>query len=273
MVSSVSLIPNTNLLVGLFLTSIHFAITSAIMMCLAQLGIYQRKRLPWQSVIPLSMSFCGFVVLTNLSLKYNSVAFYQMMKVLTTPIVALIQFFGYGIGMQRGIRLALGFTCIGVLVATAEEVAVSFLGSGVAFVSVFVTALYQVLVGSKHQSLEADSMQLLAYQAPISALMLLVLTPMMEDATGILAFPYTSGLIVAIIGSGVLAALVNVSTFLIIGHTSAITYNVVGHCKLCLVLLFGFLLFDHQALSSLNISGILVAICGITSYSYIKLKG
>lgn len=254
------------------MTCIHFAITSAIMLLLVRVGIYQHKVLPLRSVIPLSMSFCGFVVLTNLSLKYNSVAFYQMMKVLTTPIVALIQFFGYSIDMQHNIKLALGFTCIGVLVATMEEVTVSLLGSAVAFLSVFVTALYQVLVGAKQKALEADSMQLLAYQAPISAAMLLVLTPVLEDASAIFSFPYTSGLVITIFGSGLLAALVNVSTFLIIGHTSAISYNVVGHCKLCLVLLFGFLIFDHQSLTPLNLAGVFVALCGIISYSYIKLK-
>jgi hypothetical protein len=32
-----------------------------------------------------------FVVFNNLSLQYNSVGFYQLMKVLTTPVVVLLQ--------------------------------------------------------------------------------------------------------------------------------------------------------------------------------------
>jgi solute carrier family 35 protein E3 len=242
-----------------------------ILLFLSKIGIFQQKSLPLASVIPLSASFCGFVVLTNLSLKYNSVAFYQMMKVLTTPIVAFIQFFGYGIEMKGKVKVALGLTCIGVLGATMEEVTVSVLGSSVAFISVFVTAMYQVLVGAKQKSLEADSMQLLSYQAPISAIMLLICCPFFENIHQIMTFPYSSGLMITILSSSLLAALVNVSTFLIIGHTSAISYNVVGHCKLCLVLLFGFLAFDHQSLSLINLVGILIALCGIFSYSYIKL--
>src|SRR3989344_6950443 len=35
-------------------------------------------RAPMQHVLPLCLSFCGFVVLTNLSLQYNSVGFYQV---------------------------------------------------------------------------------------------------------------------------------------------------------------------------------------------------
>lgn len=114
-------------------------------------------------------------------------------------------------------------------------------------------------------------MQLLLYQAPLSCAMLVLCCPLLDDIRGILAFPYSVGLVVAILSSSLLAALVNVSTFLIIGHTSAITYNVVGHCKLCLVMLFGFTFFDHQSLSLLNLAGIGVALGGITGYSYAKL--
>ena len=33
----------------------------------------------------------SFVVFNNLSLQYNSVGFYQLMKVLTTPVVVVLQ--------------------------------------------------------------------------------------------------------------------------------------------------------------------------------------
>lgn len=70
--------------------------------------------------------------------------------------------------------------------------------------------------------------------------------------------------------SAFLAVLVNISTFLIIGRTSAVTYNVVGHCKLSLVLLCGYLFFD-SILSLLNLTGVFVALTGICSYSYVTL--
>lgn len=34
---------------------------------------------------------CRFVVFNNLSLQYNTVGFYQLMKVLTTPVVVVLQ--------------------------------------------------------------------------------------------------------------------------------------------------------------------------------------
>lgn len=41
--------------------------------------------------MPITVSFCAFVVFNNLSLQHNSVSFYQLMKILTTPAVVLLQ--------------------------------------------------------------------------------------------------------------------------------------------------------------------------------------
>lgn len=37
------------------------------------------------------MAFCAFVAFNNLSLQYNDVSFYQLMKILTTPAVVVLQ--------------------------------------------------------------------------------------------------------------------------------------------------------------------------------------
>jgi solute carrier family 35 protein E3 len=111
-------------------------------------------------------------------------------------------------------------------------------------------------VGTKQKELGLDSMQLLFNQAPISAVMLLFLIPVFEDPREILSYPYdtqsvvrvpaislspcgrlggcdpsvpltaTPALLVqiAIFVSSVLAFCVNLSIFLVIGRTSAVTY-------------------------------------------------
>lgn len=60
---------------------------------------------------------------------------------------------------------------------------------------------------------------------------------------------------------------VNFSTFLVIGKTSPVTYQVLGHLKTCLVLGFGYTLL-HDPFTDRNIIGILVAIFGMGLYSY-----
>lgn len=64
---------------------------------------------------------------------------------------------------------------------------------------------------------------------------------------------------------------VNFSTFLVIGKTSAVTYQVLGHLKTCLVLAFGYILLKNP-FSWRNICGILVAVLGMGLYSIVSVK-
>lgn len=42
-------------------------------------------------MLPITLAFCAFVAFNNLSLQYNDVSFYQLMKILTTPAVVVLQ--------------------------------------------------------------------------------------------------------------------------------------------------------------------------------------
>lgn len=70
-----------------------------------------------------------------------------------------------------------------------------------------------------------------------------------------------------IILSCLIAVSVNFSTFLVIGKTSPVTYQVLGHLKTCLILAFGYTLL-HDPFTARNIIGILVAMFGMGMYSY-----
>lgn len=70
-----------------------------------------------------------------------------------------------------------------------------------------------------------------------------------------------------IVLSCLIAVFVNFSTFLVIGKTSPVTYQVLGHLKTCLVLAFGYTLL-HDPFTSRNILGILIAVVGMGLYSY-----
>lgn len=70
-----------------------------------------------------------------------------------------------------------------------------------------------------------------------------------------------------IVLSCLISVSVNFSTFLVIGKTSPVTYQVLGHLKTCLVLTFGYVLL-HDPFSWRNILGILVAVVGMVLYSY-----
>lgn len=67
--------------------------------------------------------------------------------------------------------------------------------------------------------------------------------------------------------SCLIAVSVNFSTFLVIGKTSPVTYQVLGHLKTCLVLGFGYTLL-HDPFTERNIIGITIAVFGMGLYSY-----
>lgn len=115
-------------------------------------------------------------------------------------------------------------------------------------------------------------MQLLSYQAPLSAAILLPLVPLLDNYKAIWAYRPSIGAVGAIGFSSLLALTVNVSTFMIIGRMSALTYNVAGQAKMCLILICGYVLFDSKkGLSLLNMTGVGIAISGVIAYSFVKM--
>ncbi|KAI8804749.1 triose-phosphate transporter family-domain-containing protein [Cladochytrium replicatum] len=270
-ISNKWVIETHNFRFGTLLTFFHFVMTSVGLELCARFGLYQRKRIPWSQVVALSASFCGFVVLTNLSLQYNSIAFYQMAKVLTTPTIVVIQSLYYGVQFSNLIKASLFVTCFGVLVTSVTDVKVNFIGTLCAISGVIVTSLYQIWVGTRQKELGANSMQLLAYQAPLSAFMLLFVIPLIDDMKGLRSYQFTVENITWIFISSFLAFFVNISIFLIIGKTSPVTYNVVGHFKLSTIIILGFVIFGSPV-DFKNILGILISCGGVFWYTHLKMK-
>lgn len=53
--------------------------------------------------------------------------------------------------------------------------------------------------------------------------------------------------------------------------TPSISYNMVGHCKFCVTLIGGYLLFK-DSIAQNQLLGILSTVSGISLYTYFKLK-
>merc|ERR1719359_912563 len=50
------------------MTALHFATTAIGLEVCARCGVFERKFVPLQKVLPISIAFCGFVFFNNLSL-------------------------------------------------------------------------------------------------------------------------------------------------------------------------------------------------------------
>ena len=133
---------------GTALTVIHFVVTWLGLKACCAYGVFEHKPLKYKDVLGLCASFCGFVVLTNLSLLHNSVGFYQMAKVLTTPCIVLIQTSYYHTTFSRLIQASLLVTCIGVAISSSADLELNWTGTFYALTGVLVTSLYQIWVGA-----------------------------------------------------------------------------------------------------------------------------
>jgi len=64
---------------------------------------------------------------------------------------------------------------------------------------------------------------------------------------------------------------VNISNYLVLGKTSPLTYQVLGHLKTVLILILGFAVFNKE-LDARNGMGICVAMIGVVAYTEVKRK-
>ncbi|KAK7503610.1 hypothetical protein BaRGS_00005149 [Batillaria attramentaria] len=255
------------------LTCIHFIVTTLGLLICKKLNLFQPKSLPLSHMLPLALTFCGFVVFTNLSLESNTVGTYQLIKTMTTPCIIAIQTQFYNRNFSFRVKSTLIPIIIGVFLNSYYDVKFNALGIMYATVGVLVTSMYQVLVGEKQQELQVNSMQLLYYQAPLSALLLVFVIPFFEplDAFHGVLYSWPFETLVMVFLSGVVAFTVNLSIFWIIGNTSPVTYNMVGHLKFCLTLLGGYILFGDK-LQPLQVMGILTTLTGILAYTHFKME-
>jgi len=253
------------------LTCFHFVLTFIGLYIAASMKVFEAKKLSVLKVLPICVSFCGFIVLTNISLVYNSVGTTQIIKSLSTPIILFIETTFYNKKFPLKVKLAVVIILLGVTLTNYGDAEFNLPGTIYGTVGSVSTALYYVWVGSKQKEFECNSMQLLLYQAPISAAMLVLAIPFFDSLHNLVTFDYSNMAAMALILlSGILALAVNLSTYMVIGHTSAVTYQVLGYMKMLTSVTLGALFFQTP-MSWIYISGLLITFGGIVLYTHLKL--
>ncbi|KAG2482544.1 hypothetical protein HYH03_018535 [Edaphochlamys debaryana] len=262
------------------LTLVHTLFTWFGMLVLSKIGFFTAKACSPLAVAPLALGYVGYIILNNLSLNLNTVGFYQILKIAIAPTVMALEFCLFRKVQSVRIVLAVGVVCLGVTAATVtDNVAIAnMMGVIVGLASVVVTALYQIWAGTKQKELQANSSQLLLAYTPQAILLLVVMTPMLDDVgltarteDTVLGYPYTPQAVTAIVISAALGILVSLSTFLVIGATSSLTYNIVGHLKTILILAGGCFLFG-EAMPYKRLAGITLTMVGIAWYTYLSIQ-
>jgi len=114
-----------------------------------------------------------------------------------------------------------------------------------------------------------NAQQLLYYQAPLSAVVVLACVPVFDNYAELREYEYSSAVLFWIVVTAVLAFCVNLSIYLVIGNTSPITYNVLGHFKLCVILFSGWIFFNED-MNRKKLIGIVMAFFGVVLYTHLK---
>ena len=237
-------------------------------------------------------SSIGFM---NLSLNANSIGFYQCTKLTVIPVTLAINSFAYATYTTIKVKISLFILLAGVGVATVSEVHLKPLGFAYSVIAILTSAVSQIWQGSKQKEFDISATQLQAILAPWMSAQSFAVAMASEvfciggenevcnaalpyfKAALIDGNPVKSQTLLIVLGTCFLALVVNMSSFGLIGLTSAITMQVVGHAKTCLVLLGGYILSPshgnfkhHQQQLQNNIIGVSVAMVGVILYGHLK---
>ncbi|GER33619.1 ubiquitin carboxyl-terminal hydrolase [Striga asiatica] len=228
------------------------------------------------SVIPIGAMFAMTLWLGNTAYLYISVAFAQMLKAIM-PVAVFILGVLAGLEVMSGsMLLIMSVISFGVLVASYGEIEINWIGVVYQMGGVVGEALRLIFmeIFVKRKGLKLN---------PISVIALCLLIPWIflekpkMDAQGTWSFKP----LMLVLNSLCTFAL-NLSVFLVISHTSALTIRVAGVVKDWVVVLLSALLFADTKLTLINLfgyaividqnSGLSTAIAGVAAYNNHKLK-
>ncbi|KAA8550386.1 hypothetical protein F0562_002070 [Nyssa sinensis] len=252
------------------LTSWHLMVTYCTLHVAKRFNFFENKPIDMKTVMLFGILNGVSIGFLNLSLGFNSIGFYQMTKLAIIPFTVLLETLFLNKQFSQKIKFSLFLLLVGVGIASVTDLQLNLLGSILSLLAIVTTCVGQILTNTIQKRLNVSSTQLLYQSAPFQAAILFVSGPLMDQYLtnqNVFAFKYSPLVLEFIILSCLIAVSVNFSTFLVIGKTSPVTYQVLGHLKTCLVLGFGYTLL-HDPFTERNIIGILIAILGMVLYSY-----
>jgi solute carrier family 35 protein E3 len=260
------------------LSTFHFLATWILLELIAFCGAIKRSdQIPFARRTLLAFLVMCSIVSMNFNLAANSIGFYQMSKLCCIPYMIVRNFVVKRERYTRGELISLAILLIGVGMFSISDVEVNLIGSIYAIIAITSTAHNQLMTGELQRefTLNGPELQLaiMPSEFSIGVICATALENLGENSFSTADFTFAEiGLILA---TCIFAIGVNVSTFQLIGKTSGVTYQVVGHAKTVLLLVFGYIFFPSPWESTAQmvraIVGIAVALLGVFAYTKVKL--
>jgi len=258
------------------LSALHFLSQAIALEFVGIIGVFERKRLPFLQNVLTGLAGVASIVFMNFNLRFNSVGIYQISKLCCIPLMVWVQTKFYGKSFSDQIKFTLFVILLGVGITAVTDISANALGLLFAAVAVVSTTQFQIWQGSKQRDFSVSSIQI-THSVSLPMFFITACAAWYFEtsgATSVLLHKYAGKEeYFAIVLSCILAIAVNISSFTLIGISSPVTYQVVGHLKTVLVLIGGIMMFPmNQTTSQLlkNILGIAVAMIGVVLYGEIK---
>jgi solute carrier family 35 protein E3 len=208
--------------------------------------------------------------MNNTSLKLNTVAFYQLFKLLVTPMVVALQYILDRKTLSRPRATFLIAVCTSVLLSTSFAAEFSVMGTICASIWVPLAAGFKVQWGRVQRQYNCSTLALMHIVYPY-AIVVQLISGLFVDPAGVLSFQWTPEAIFWISMSGMAAFLVNVSGNLVIGDIGPLAHVLLGQLKTSVICLGAYYLFG-STLTLLQLMGALGAIFGIIGYTYVTTR-
>ncbi|XP_066370782.1 nucleotide-sugar uncharacterized transporter 2-like isoform X2 [Miscanthus floridulus] len=219
------------------LSLIHYLFALALMAVLKALYLLPvappSKSTPFSSLFALGAVMSFSTGLANISLKHNSVGFYQMAKIAVTPTIVVAEFilFKKKVSLRKVITLVV--VSFGVAIATVTDLEFNFFGACVALAWIIPSAVNKILWSNLQQSGNWTALALMWKTTPITIFFFIVLMPLL-DPPGLLSFNWDYKNSSAIIISALFGFLLQWSGALALGATSALAHVVLASVELSL---------------------------------------
>lgn len=258
------------------LTSMHFFAQAVVLESMVVLGVLRPNRLPFLDNLLTAMCGVASIGFMNFNLRYNSVGFYQMTKLLCIPLMVLIQTQIYGKIFSNKIKFSLFLVCVGVGIAVVTDFEVNLLGCVYGLIAVLSTTQFQIWQGSKKEQYRVTPLQIThSVSFPLAVLAIFAAFCFETNEKNSVLLHEFSGFteVFLILLSCALAISVNMCSFTLIAISSSVTYQVIGHFKTALVLLGGLVLFRFEGSTERmlnNLSGVVIAMAGVILYGHLK---
>ncbi|KMS95696.1 hypothetical protein BVRB_005860 [Beta vulgaris subsp. vulgaris] len=256
----------------ILLTFIHYVVSwflMAILKALSMLPAPPAKASRFSSLFALGVVMSLSTGLANVSLKYNSVGFYQMAKIAVTPSIVVAEFILLRKLVSFQKVVALTIVSVGVAVATVTDVQFHLFGACIALAWIVPSAVNKIMWSNMQQRENWTALALMWKTTPITVFFLVAMMPWL-DPPGVLSFNWNLSNTSAIFMSALLGFLLQWSGALALGATSAITHVVLGQFKTCVILIGGYLLFGSNP-GITSICGAITALMGMSIYTYLNL--